>query len=213
MAQDKKSVLLYCDIIHTVEELEDDEAGRLFKHYLRYINDQNPVAPDKLTQVVFEPIKQNLKRDLKKWESKSERNSLIAKEAWIKRKDANAYERKKRNAKNTDKDKVTVTDKEINIHRSFKHLKITFDEYNKLIDLGYIKSQIEKVLDSIENYKKNTSYTSLYLTAKKWLEKEYPNVSADKQPYTPVQLSEVRAQAASGFGYPEWFDKQYEHLL
>jgi len=69
MADNKKSVLLYCDIIHTVEELTDDEAGKLFKHYLRYINDLNPNPPDKLTQIVFEPIKQNLKRDLKKWES------------------------------------------------------------------------------------------------------------------------------------------------
>ncbi len=69
MAENKKSVLLYCDLIHTVEELTDEEAGKLFKHYLRYINDKNPTAPDKLTQVVFEPIKQNLKRDLKKWES------------------------------------------------------------------------------------------------------------------------------------------------
>lgn len=68
MAENKKSVLLYCDIIHTVNELSDDEAGKLFKHYLAYINDLNPIAPDKLTQIVFEPIKQNLKRDLKKWE-------------------------------------------------------------------------------------------------------------------------------------------------
>lgn len=69
MAENKKSVLLYCDIIHTVEVLSDDEAGRLFKHYLRYINDQNPNPPDKITQIVFEPIKQNLKRDLNKWRS------------------------------------------------------------------------------------------------------------------------------------------------
>lgn len=114
MAQDKKSVLLYCDIIHTVEELNDEEAGKLFKHYLRYINDQNPVAPDKLTQVVFEPIKQNLKRDLKKWESKSKRNSEIAKAGWEKRKEANECERIKQDAKNADKDKVTDTVKEIN---------------------------------------------------------------------------------------------------
>jgi hypothetical protein len=69
MAENKKSVLLYCDIIHTVEELNDEEAGKLFKHYLRYINDLEPEPPNKLTQIVFEPIKQNLKRDLKKWES------------------------------------------------------------------------------------------------------------------------------------------------
>lgn len=69
MADNKKSVLLYCDIIHTVKELTDEEAGKLFKHYLSYVNDLNPMPPDKLTQIVFEPIKQNLKRDLKKWES------------------------------------------------------------------------------------------------------------------------------------------------
>lgn len=69
MAENKKSVLLYCDIIHTVDTLTDEEAGRLFKHYLRYINDLNPCAEDRLTALLFEPIKQNLKRDLKKWES------------------------------------------------------------------------------------------------------------------------------------------------
>lgn len=69
MAQDKKSVLLYCDIIHTVEQLDDADAGLLFKHYLRYINDLNPEPPNKLIQIVFEPIKQNLKRDLRKWEA------------------------------------------------------------------------------------------------------------------------------------------------
>ena len=72
MAENKKSVLLYCDIIHTVKELTDEEAGVLFKHYLEYINDLNPTPKNKLIQVVFEPIKQNLKRDLKKWELKHE---------------------------------------------------------------------------------------------------------------------------------------------
>lgn len=117
MADNKKSVLLYCDIIHTIEGLKDAEAGRIFKHYLRYINDLNPTAPDRLTEIVFEPIKQNLKRDLKKWESKSKRNKEIAIKGWEKRKDANAYERTKGDAKNADT--VTVTDKvkEINTLR------------------------------------------------------------------------------------------------
>jgi hypothetical protein len=110
MAKDKKSVVLYCDIIHTVEELNDEEAGKLFKHYLRYINDLNPAAPDKLTQVVFEPIKQNLKRDLKKWEKKSERNKEIAIASWEKRKDANVCERIKEDTKNTDNVNDNVKD-------------------------------------------------------------------------------------------------------
>ena len=68
MATDKKSFILYTDLIHTIESLKDDEAGMLFKHLLRYVNDLNPDAPDRIIQLVFEPIKQQLKRDLKDWE-------------------------------------------------------------------------------------------------------------------------------------------------
>jgi hypothetical protein len=109
MAENKKSVLLYCDIIHTVEELEDADAGLLFKHYLRYINDLNPEPPSKLIKIVFEPIKQNLKRDLRKWEEKSAKNAESARIRWEKN-NANASERTKRNANHADKDKDTVTD-------------------------------------------------------------------------------------------------------
>src|SRR6185436_13582660 len=79
MAENKKSVLLYCDIIHSVEELDDADAGLLFKHYLRYINDQNPEPPSKLIKIVFEPIKQNLKRDLKKWDETVQKRSIAGK--------------------------------------------------------------------------------------------------------------------------------------
>ena len=111
MATGKKSFLIYCDLIHTLETLTDEEAGKLFKHVLRYVNDKNPSTPDRITQIAFEPIKQQLKRDLKDWENKSERNREIANAAWSKRKDANAYERKRTVTKNTDTDKDTVTDK------------------------------------------------------------------------------------------------------
>lgn len=69
MAENKKSIILYIDLINTFEALEDDEAGRLVKHLLRYVNDLNPVAPDKLTKIAFEPIKLQLKRDLVIWEA------------------------------------------------------------------------------------------------------------------------------------------------
>lgn len=68
MAENKKSFVLYADYIGTFEELSDEEAGKLIKHIFKYVNDQNPVAEDKITKISFEPIKQQLKRDLAKWE-------------------------------------------------------------------------------------------------------------------------------------------------
>lgn len=79
MAENKKSVILYCDIIHTVEKLDNETAGILFKHYLRYVNDLNPEADNQIVDIVFEPIKQNLKRDLKKYEKKQEQWSEAGK--------------------------------------------------------------------------------------------------------------------------------------
>ena len=71
MAENKKRVVVYADWIDKFEELEDDEAGRLIKHFFRYINDLNPEAPDRITKLTFIDIKNTLKRDLDKWEEKS----------------------------------------------------------------------------------------------------------------------------------------------
>lgn len=68
MAENKKSFLLYADFLTLFEELTDEEAGKLVKHVFRYVNDLEPEAPDRLTKIAFEPIKQQLKRDLGKWD-------------------------------------------------------------------------------------------------------------------------------------------------
>ena len=71
--ENKKSFILYCDLIHTIKKLPDEEAGKLFKHILSYVNDENPTTDNLILNIAFEPIKQQLKRDLKQWES--ERNA------------------------------------------------------------------------------------------------------------------------------------------
>lgn len=48
MAENKKSFLMYCDWKETFESLTDEEAGKLIKHFYRYVNDENPVSDNRL---------------------------------------------------------------------------------------------------------------------------------------------------------------------
>ena len=81
MASSKKSVVLYCDLIHTIEKMDDQTAGQFFKHYLRYINDLNPTTDNLIVDLTFENVKQNLKRDLTRWEKTKVKRSDAGRES------------------------------------------------------------------------------------------------------------------------------------
>ena len=112
MAKDKKAFVAYCDWLESFEELTDEEAGKLIKHLLRYVNDQNPEPPDRITQMCFIPIKQSLKRDLRKYEERAERSRLNGAKGGRPKtqKTQRVISEPKKPDRDTDSDSVTDTD-------------------------------------------------------------------------------------------------------
>ena len=68
MAEGKNSFLLYTDHKELWLKVSDEQAGKIMKMIIRYVTDENPEAPDEITELLFLQFKQHLKRDLKKWE-------------------------------------------------------------------------------------------------------------------------------------------------
>ena len=90
MAKGKKSFILYSDQRSVIDMLSDDEAGKLLKHIFSYVNDENPTLSDKMLMLAFEPIKLQLKRDLKKWEVQhNQRKEAGKKSAEARKRNAN----------------------------------------------------------------------------------------------------------------------------
>lgn len=110
MAENKKSFLVYCDWIYTIKKLitkdreeNTNNAGELFYHLLQYVNDQDPEPVNMIIDISFEPIKQQLKRDLRKYEEICKKNSENAHKRWDKN-NATASDRIPPDAKHADID-------------------------------------------------------------------------------------------------------------
>ena len=100
MAENKNKIIVYRDWITTFDSLNNEEAGVLIKHFFEYINDKDPNPPDRLTKLLFEPIKQTLRRDLKTYEAKCLKNKENINVRW----NTNEYERTKMDTNHTDSD-------------------------------------------------------------------------------------------------------------
>lgn len=81
MAENKKSFVLYVDLLKVVEQLPDEIAGKLFKIILTYVNDIEVHVEDILLKIAFEPIKLQLQRDLQKWDVIKEKRSIAGKKS------------------------------------------------------------------------------------------------------------------------------------
>jgi hypothetical protein len=164
MAKDKKAFVLYADLIHTVEKLPVDVRGELFTLILEYVNDKDPEPDNWQIAGVFEPIKQQLKRDLRKYEERADKSRKNGKLGGRPRKEEKpkkptGFSKNLELKKKPDTDTVTdtVIDKDIyNINfnnllslinstggRKFEVINDTVKKkYKSLLKSGYTKEQI-----------------------------------------------------------------------
>lgn len=162
MAEDKKGFILYADQKELFDQLPNDKAGELIKHIFAYVNDENPITEDLLIKLSFTPIKQQFKRDLKKWEKTREGRSKAGKAS------AEARKNKKQqastnstNVKNvqqsltnpTVKDNVNVT---VNVKDNVKDILLNNKSWieqiamKKRIGLDKVKKSLTTFLDDLE---------------------------------------------------------------
>ena len=153
MAENKKSFVLYADLIHTVVKMPDNKAGELFKHILKYVNDKNPQTEDLIIQLTFEPIKQQLKRDLLKYESKkqqwSDAGKRSAESRKLKKNQRALTNVEKRSTDLTVSDSVSVSVNEI-IDKS-----ITYTEKDFLINWNQLRTHYLKTPSNLNSLKQD----------------------------------------------------------
>lgn len=110
----KKSIIIYADCIAILEELTYEQAGKLFKAILSYVNEE-PVTEtedDPAVNMAFKVLKTQIDRDADKYAEKCEKNRQIAIAREKRRKElrereqtnTNVHEREQTNTNATDND-------------------------------------------------------------------------------------------------------------
>jgi len=186
MAENKKSFVLYADLIHTVRHLSKEDAGELFMHILSYVNDENPTTDTPIVKVSFEPVKQQLKRDLIKWENQlNQRREAGKRSAEIRATKSNerstvVNEIQRNSTVNVNvTDNVTVNDnvKEIHTHDIFKNRLLESEADLEAVGVSAKRPVIAQHLISFNaNLKNSNKHHSHYGEYKKhlvnWLMKQ-----------------------------------------
>lgn len=224
MAVDKKSFVLYSDLIHTIRKMPPQKAGELFLHILEYVNDENPETDDLIINLTFEPIKQSLKRDLVRYENKKKQWSEAGKasaEAKKEKRSSNSTdvnERSKRSTVSTvsvnDSVSVNVNDNVLskdNIKTKTKVLEFIELSNSEIesIKMKYGDEAYNFCIETLNNYKGSSGkkYKSDYHTICGWVMTKFNEFKKQNQNGTkhesPTEYAERMYKTTLGYSPSE----------
>ena len=165
MAQDKKGFILYADQKELFDQLPNEKAGELIKHIFSYVNDDDPQTEDLLIKLAFTPIKQQLKRDLKKFEeTKKQRSDAGKRSAEVRKaqRDSTPLTSVQRSStKATVKENVTVTVNDNVKVIDIKKEKEVFNFRKSLIAFGFNEKLVDDWMKVRKTKKATNTETAL----------------------------------------------------
>jgi len=129
MAENKKSFLFYCDWIDTFKNLNKEKGYDLLIHLLKFVNDENPTTDDPLIKALFPIFKNQLKRDLNKWEEKTNKKSNSGQLGNIKRWHPEIYKK--------------VINKELTINEALENIALNRTAIAKVAKIAVIDNVID----------------------------------------------------------------------
>lgn len=114
MSKEQKGFVVYGDIEESLDELSDEQVAKLFRGMVNYFNTGKEPKFSGLLKLAFIPIRQQMDRDVDKYEKKCQKNKENIQKYWDKVKgnadDTNVYERIPSNAIATNTNTKTNTD-------------------------------------------------------------------------------------------------------
>ena len=79
MKEDKKSFIVYCDIKEQLDDMTDEEVGKLFRGMVDYSLTKERPGFDRTLNFIFTPIRQQMDRDSDKWGEIKKARSIAGK--------------------------------------------------------------------------------------------------------------------------------------
>jgi hypothetical protein len=176
MAKDKKSFILYTDQSGVFNQLPDEIAGKLIKHIFAYVNDENPISEDLIINIAFEPIKQSLKRDLKRYEEYIDKQAINGAKGGRPKKPIETQITQPFFEKPKKADSVSVSDSvndnEINNLKNKKFIKPTIEEIKKQFPEMNAEN-FYYYYESVGWMRGKTAVKDWKATARNWNSKDY----------------------------------------